>query len=209
MVLIGTWNVENLFTPGGPSGPTTDAAYEAKIAGLAATLHDLDPDVLAVQEVGDPQALEDLAKKLSGHGYEHLATADPDGRGIRVGYLSRLPLLDVHQVATFPPPLRPIQVDDTTETEDAMGRSALVAGVVTPMGTRIDLVTCHLKSKLLTFPGGCVLHPRRGFARPLRRLRPLSPCRRGRHGPRHRDGAARRQGPGAGGDCARRPQRRA
>ena len=153
MVLIGTWNLENFFTPGGPSGPSSDAAYEAKLAGLAATIAALGPDVLAVQEVGDPQALEDLAKKLSGQGYDHLQTADPDGRGIRVGFLSRLPLLDVRQVATFPAPLRPIQVDDTPTTEGAMGRPALVAGVVTRMGTRLDLVTCHLKSKLLTFPG--------------------------------------------------------
>lgn len=154
MVLIGTWNVENLFPPGGSSGPTDEVAYRAKLAGLAKTISDLSPDVLAVQEIGDPQALADLAAELDGQGYEHLQTADPDERGIRVGFLSRLPLLDVHQVAVFPSPLRPIQVDDTAAVEDSMGRPALVAGVVTRMGTRIDLVTCHLKSKLLTFPGG-------------------------------------------------------
>ncbi|ODU05272.1 MAG: endonuclease [Pseudonocardia sp. SCN 72-86] len=153
-MLIGTWNLENFFPPGGPSGPTTSAAYEAKLDGLATVIADLDPDVLAVQEVGDRQTLEDLATKLTTHSYTSLETADPDGRGIRVGFLSRLPLLDVHQIATFPAPLRPIQVDDTTAGEDAMGRPALVAGVVTRMGTRIELVTCHLKSKLLTFPGG-------------------------------------------------------
>ena len=63
-------------------------------------------------------------------------------------------LLDVRQVTAFPASLRPIQVDDTVTSEAAMGRAALVAGVVTRKGTRIDLVTCHLKSKLLTFPGG-------------------------------------------------------
>jgi predicted extracellular nuclease len=154
MVRIGTWNLENLFKPGADAGPTNSQAYQAKVDGLAATITALDPDVLAVQEVGDPEALTDLAKKLAGRGYDHLETADPDRRGIRVGFLSRLPLLDVHQVATFPPPLRPIQVDDTAATEDAMGRPALAAGVTTPSGTRIELVTCHLKSKLLTFPGG-------------------------------------------------------
>jgi endonuclease/exonuclease/phosphatase family metal-dependent hydrolase len=154
MVLIGTWNLENLFKPGAASGPTTPQAYQAKLDGLAATIAELNPDVLAVQEVGDPEALTDLAKKLSGQGYDHLETADPDGRGIRVGFLSRLPLLDVRQVAAFPAPLRPIQVDDTAAAESAMGRPALAAGVVTRIGTRIDLITCHLKSKLLTFPGG-------------------------------------------------------
>ena len=152
MIKIGTWNLENFFPPGGPAGPTTEAAYQAKIDALAATIGALAPDVLAVQEVGAPEALDDLAKHLGD--YPHTATADPDERGIRVGYLSRLPLLDVHEVAAFPPPLRPVQVDDTATGENAMGRPALHAAVGTAGGTRIDLVTCHLKSKLLTFPGG-------------------------------------------------------
>jgi hypothetical protein len=38
-------------------------------------------------------------------------TADSDGRGIRVGFLSRLELLDTAQVAAFPDGLRAIQVD--------------------------------------------------------------------------------------------------
>jgi endonuclease/exonuclease/phosphatase family metal-dependent hydrolase len=35
-----------------------------------------------------------------------------------------------------------------------MGRPALVARITTPGGVAVGLVTCHLKSKLLTFPGG-------------------------------------------------------
>jgi endonuclease/exonuclease/phosphatase family metal-dependent hydrolase len=153
VVRIGTWNVENFARPGVlDGGPTTDAAYDAKLVSLADTITALGPDVLAVQEVGDPAALQDLANKLAG--YAHLATADPDGRGIRVGFLSKLELTGVRQVATFPAKLHPIQVDDTAATEGAMGRPALVARVTTPAGTPIDVVTCHLKSKLLTFPGG-------------------------------------------------------
>jgi endonuclease/exonuclease/phosphatase family metal-dependent hydrolase len=154
MVLIGTWNLENFFRPGGPSGPSDQAIYDAKLAALAATIRALSPDVLAVQEVGDPEALADLADALKDDGYAHDATADPDGRGIRVGLLSRLDLLDVHQISAFPAGLRPIQVDDTDVSESSMGRPALAAGVVTRTGTRVDLITCHLKSKLLTFPGG-------------------------------------------------------
>ncbi|HEY4419723.1 MAG TPA: endonuclease, partial [Pseudonocardia sp.] len=105
-----------------------------------------------MQEVGEPAALKDLAGKLAG--YADLATADPDERGIRVGFLSKLALGDTHQVATFPAPLRPVQVDDTADAVDAMGRPALVATVTTSAGTSITLITCHLKSKLLTFPGG-------------------------------------------------------
>jgi hypothetical protein len=39
--------------------------------------------VLAVQEVGDPDALADLAGRVDGSW--HLTTADPDRRSIRVG----------------------------------------------------------------------------------------------------------------------------
>jgi endonuclease/exonuclease/phosphatase family metal-dependent hydrolase len=151
-VRIGTWNLENLFPPGDPAGPTTQAAYDTKLAALAAIIRNLDPDVLAVQEVGDPSALTDLAKLLDR--YDHTATAHPDGRGIRVGYLSKLTLADVHQIATYPAALRPIQVDDTPTDETAMSRPALVATITTPTGQPITLITCHLKSKLLTFPGG-------------------------------------------------------
>src|SRR3954466_15279302 len=106
MVLIGTWNLENFFRPGAPAGPTSQAAYDAKLAALAATIRHLGPDVLAVQEVGDPDALADLAKALDADGYAPHETADPDGRGIRVGFLSRLDLLDVHQISAFPAGLR-------------------------------------------------------------------------------------------------------
>ena len=151
VVRIGTWNLENLFQPGGDAGPRTDAAYEAKLDALAAVIRQLAPDVLAVQEVGDPTALVDLAGRVGGDW--SIETADPDRRGIRVGYLSRLDLTAVEQIAAFPPGLRPIQVDDTAVTASAMGRPALRAQVQVD-GQAVQLLTCHLKSKLLTFPGG-------------------------------------------------------
>ena len=83
----------------------------------------------------------------------HTALADPDGRGIRVGVLSRLPLSDVEQVVDFPKGLRPIQVDDTDTTMSEMGRPALRVRIEAD-ATTLDVISCHLKSKLLTFPGG-------------------------------------------------------
>ena len=50
----------------------------------------MDPHVLAVQEVGDPAALQELADRVGGTW--HIETADPDAgtnHTIRVGILSR------------------------------------------------------------------------------------------------------------------------
>jgi endonuclease/exonuclease/phosphatase family metal-dependent hydrolase len=68
--------------------------------------------------------------------------------------LSRLPLSDIEQVVNFPERLRPIQVDDTGTTMSEMGRPALRVRVEPDSGTASDVISCHLKSKLLTFPGG-------------------------------------------------------
>ncbi|MGH8869911.1 MAG: endonuclease/exonuclease/phosphatase family protein [Actinomycetes bacterium] len=151
MVVIATWNVENLFRPGVEAGPSSGAAYEAKLDSLAETITGLAPDVLAVQEVGQPAALGDLVGRLGGTW--HTALAGPDGRGIRVGVLSRFPLSEVEQVVAFPDRLLPIQVGDDGSTIAAMGRPALRVHAEVE-GVGIDVVSSHLKSKLLTFPGG-------------------------------------------------------
>jgi len=151
MITIGTWNLENLFRPGGDASADVEAAYEAKLKALAETITELAPEVLAVQEVGGPEALADLVDRLAGTW--HTALADPDGRGIRVGILSHLPLSDVEQVVDFPEGLRPIQVGDTDTTMSKMGRPALRVRVETN-GHTLDVISCHLKSKLLSFPGG-------------------------------------------------------
>jgi endonuclease/exonuclease/phosphatase family metal-dependent hydrolase len=107
------------------------------------------PDVLAVQEVGDPEALADLVARLDGDWEVETATVFEADHPIRVGVLSRPALAEVEQVSPFPARLRPVQVDDAGATLDAMPRGALRV-----RAGGIDLVVCHLKSKLLTFPGG-------------------------------------------------------
>ena len=67
--------------------------------------------------------------------------------------MSRLPLTEVGQVRAFPVGLRPVQVDDTAPAVAVMGRAALWVRVHAG-GRPLDLLSCHLKSKLLSFPGG-------------------------------------------------------
>jgi endonuclease/exonuclease/phosphatase family metal-dependent hydrolase len=150
MVTIGTWNLENFFRRGSDGGPKTKGEYTEKLDALSVVITELAPDVLAVQEVGDPEALADLADSLGGPWKTELAMPDS---GIGVGFLSRSALTKVEQFKDFPEGLAPVQVDDDGGTIEAMGRPALKA-LIRKEGAAIDVVSVHLKSKLLSFPGG-------------------------------------------------------
>ena len=148
-VTVGTWNVENLFSSG--EFAPDPAVYRQKLTGIAATVHDRGVDVLGVQEVGDPQAFDDLTAALGAGWVGHLSS-HPDPRGIRVGLLSRLPVTATEEVAAFPVELAPLQAGDPpAQTQQQMGRGAL-RGTVTAGGP-VDVLVAHLKSKLVTYPG--------------------------------------------------------
>src|SRR5215813_11133629 len=110
-----TWNVENLFRSGTPAGPHDPAAYDAKLNGLASTINAQAPDVLAVQEIGQPEALADLVGRLNGTWTTTLSN-HPDGRGIRVGWLTRSAVTHVEQIVDLKSPLTAVQVDDKGTT---------------------------------------------------------------------------------------------
>jgi endonuclease/exonuclease/phosphatase family metal-dependent hydrolase len=149
---IATWNLESLFLPGTESGPPDQATFERKLASLAATITRLAPDVLAVQEVGDAAAFDELLIRLEGEWHTELSP-DADDRGIRVGFLSRRPFTDTERIRAFPKGTDPVKLQDDGTTTTQMGRGALRVRVDAD-GTAVDLVTAHLKSKLLSFPGG-------------------------------------------------------
>lgn len=154
-----TWNVQNLLPVGSKGGPPTQQALDAKLASLAAVIDAQQPDVLALQEVGPPEMLQLLQQRLP-HQLPHAeVSAHPDTRGIRVAFLSRLPLRDPVQLHQFPAGLAPVQVGDPPAdhagpppTVDHMGRGALQV-TVSADGQDLTVVTAHWKSKLLTFPG--------------------------------------------------------
>ena len=123
VIRIGTWNLENLFKPPNPFAPKTVEEYGAKLDALASAITRMDPHVLAVQDVGDPVALDELADRVGGSW--HIETAAPEtgtAHTIRVGVLSRLPLTTFDPVAAFPDKLRAIQQGDKpTENTTAIG----------------------------------------------------------------------------------------
>jgi endonuclease/exonuclease/phosphatase family metal-dependent hydrolase len=115
------------------------------------------PDVLALQEVGPPQMLQQLQERLTQKLPNAEVSAHPDHRQIRVAFLSHLPLQDPVQLHPFPQGLAPVQVGDppagstAPPSLDHMGRGALQV-TVTADGQDLVIITAHLKSKLLTFP---------------------------------------------------------
>jgi endonuclease/exonuclease/phosphatase family metal-dependent hydrolase len=152
MFTVMTWNVENLFRPTGPDS-AAQPAYQAKLDSLAGPINASAPDLLALQEIGGQDALDDLTGRLTGSWHSQLST-HADGRGIRVAFLSRQPLTDPVDVVDYPTGLPPVQVADAGTTVTAMGRGALAVTTTTPGGTAVRAVTTHLKSKLLSYPGG-------------------------------------------------------
>ncbi len=151
-MIVATWNLENLYRPGGPFGPKDKAAYEAKLAALAAVITELDPTLLAVQEVGDTEALSDLVGLLGG-GWTVATSRLPDSRGIRVGFLGRVPFEVLADTNVFPAKLDPVQVDDSGLEVSQAGRGFLAVEADT-VGGPLRAAVAHLKSKLLSYPNG-------------------------------------------------------
>ena len=106
-----------------------------------------------MQEIGDPHALDDLVALLTGTWHQRVS-AHPDQRHIRVAWLTPHAISAPEDILAFPPHLQPVQTGDGGSTIAAMGRGAVAVTITSDAGTGVRLVTTHLKSKLLTFPGG-------------------------------------------------------
>jgi hypothetical protein len=120
-VIVGTWNLENLFRPGADAGPSDEQSYDAKLTELARVIREIVPDILAVQEVGDPGALEDLGGVWTATGSPRAPNCPTVAASESVS-CSRVALGDVEQVGEFPDGLEPVQVDDQGTTMAEMGR---------------------------------------------------------------------------------------
>jgi len=129
---VMTWNIQNLFPVGHVDGPATQQEYDDKVAGLAEVINAVEPDVLALQEVGPEQG-------LAGIDFDNRLVGSPDGRGIRVALLSPRLLSNSVDITTFPLGVVPVQSRDlifdnpaTPENEAlsaVLGRGVLSATV--------------------------------------------------------------------------------
>ena len=161
---VMSWNVENLFPPGSFSSPTANnpvsqQEFDDKIAFLADAISENQPDVVGLQEIGgsnaaDVTCVQALQDALQGAYPFRAVSAAPDSRRIKVAFLSKFDLLNQQDITEFPQgPFASVPNHDGRPPFTEMGRGALKVEVELAAGTRIRLVTLHLKSKLLTFPG--------------------------------------------------------
>ena len=97
MLTVMTWNPEKSVRPAASATSPARDAYAEKLDQIATVIVAAEPDLVSVQEVlapaADltPQVVEDLLPKLSqltGTGWNGRLSQIPDGRGIRVGWLS-------------------------------------------------------------------------------------------------------------------------
>ncbi|SDX63424.1 Endonuclease/Exonuclease/phosphatase family protein [Geodermatophilus africanus] len=150
MFTVMTWNVENLFTP----KPADRAAFDAKLDALAAVVTAEQPDLVGVQGIGDEDAFEQLRGRLgpawTGVLSTHFESPHTHPRGLAVPR----PLTDVEQVVDLPAALAPVKVDDDGTTITRAGHGALAVTATTGDSSEVRAITAHLKSKLLSFPGG-------------------------------------------------------
>jgi hypothetical protein len=83
-------------------------------------------------------------------------------------------LLDPEDILEFPPPVVPVETTRGATLAE-MGPRAVAITVTTDGGQRVRLVTAHLKSKLLTFPGRRFRPPKtRMSARRDKAIRPIT-----------------------------------
>ena len=154
-----TWNIQNLFPVGHVDGPATQQEYDDKVAGLAEVINAVEPDVLALQEVGPEHVLADLDAACS-IDFDNRLVGSPDGRGIRVALLSPRLLSNRVDITTFPLGVVPVQSRDlifdnpaTPENEAlsaVLGRGVLSA-TVRAGGVQVTVMVAHLKSKLISY----------------------------------------------------------
>jgi endonuclease/exonuclease/phosphatase family metal-dependent hydrolase len=164
---VMTWNLENLFRVGDASGPKTEAEYTEKLQSLAEVILQLKPDVLGLQEIGSQDALSDLADLLQNR-YPHMQISDnPDSRGIRVGFLSKLKIKEYEEIVEFPqsglPTVPGIDSQGNLTAVTRLSRGALRILVTPKRNFPLNLIVTHLKSKLLSFPsptGGSRFNPK-------------------------------------------------
>lgn len=94
---LAAYNLQNLGRGDNPGG-----VYDQKLEFLAGVLRGIDADLVAVAEIREEGAFHDLAGAVGYYPETYLADLTADRRQLRVGLLTRLPVLERGQWYDFP-----------------------------------------------------------------------------------------------------------
>lgn len=143
---VAAYNIENAFDVYDDPytrDESTDAKPRWQFQAIAGALKALDADVVGFEEVENEAVLKALVTEyLPGMGYDYVAVPlTNDGRGIKLGLISRLPILSITsyrwQTLTLP---------DTEQTWH-FARDLLHARLELPEQRVLNVFVVHLKSK--------------------------------------------------------------
>lgn len=162
---IATFNVLNLFDSADDpyhKDEETGAKLREDLDLLAKNIHEIDADILVLQEVENRGYLDDFNRALLADlGYEHvILTEGNDRRGIDVAVLSRLP---VGPVTSY----RHLKFPDADGNEMYFRRDLLRVRIEPEKGDPFEVMAVHLKSKYGGEQGDVV---RIGEARMIRKV---------------------------------------
>jgi endonuclease/exonuclease/phosphatase family metal-dependent hydrolase len=156
---IATFNLKDFFLPRDDS---ERAVVDKKLANVAANLRRAAADVVALQEVGEPEMLERLLAAIPELGYGAPLIGTEDKRGIRCAIVTRLPVLSsqVHAPRTLPFP-RFYEADpEPFPHQIPLRRGVVHVRVDAGALGEVDVLTAHFKSNRgapMKGPGGAEL----------------------------------------------------
>lgn len=165
VLTIATLNVLNLFDSADDpyhKDEETNAKLREDLDLLAKNIHEIDADILVLQEVENRGYLDDFNRALLADlDYEHvILTEGNDRRGIDVAVLSRLP---VGPVTSY----RHLKFPDADGNEMHFRRDLLRVHIEPEEGDAFEVMAVHLKSKYGGEQGDVV---RIGEARMIRKV---------------------------------------
>ncbi|MBM3314890.1 hypothetical protein FJY71_03490 [candidate division WOR-3 bacterium] len=136
---LGTFNLNNLGREDNPD----EALFAAKFDYLCAVLRALDADVVALNEVREPEEMERLVEAVGSYPACVLGDAPQDRRHIQTAMLSRLPVTGQGQWYDYAAvlPGRPGEL-----TKLRFSRPVPWARLELPNGERLFAAAVHLKS---------------------------------------------------------------
>lgn len=152
-----TWNLRALmrpgYTPWPDHPPLSEDEYLAKRAFLVERLRSFRAQIVGVQEVAEPEALEDLQEVLS-DAYPHHAIGDRgQGSGLRVAVLSAWPVVRTRSHWDIPPEGR-VRLTAASDPVVERFRRPVLSVELDIEGRPMTLVNVHLKAKRPDFLEG-------------------------------------------------------